>query len=97
MEEALRVLTISEACPSDRLFVAQVRLQLLKQRSDEARQQDEARTGTAPTAASAPRLLYLKTLRRELQELRASFPPDLHQIGQYYPVNNLPDELLHDG
>nr|Q0CF67.2 RecName: Full=Transcription factor ATEG_07667; AltName: Full=Azasperpyranone A biosynthesis cluster B protein ATEG_07667 [Aspergillus terreus NIH2624] len=80
MEEALRVLTISEACPSDRLFVAQVRLQLLKQRSDEARQQDEARTGTAPTAASAPRLLYLKTLRRELQELRASFPPDLHQI-----------------
>ncbi|GES64800.1 C6 transcription factor [Aspergillus terreus] len=80
MEEALRVLTISEACPSDRLFVAQVRLQLLKQRSDEARQQDEARTGTAPAAASAPRLLYLKTLRRELQELRASFPPDLHQI-----------------
>ncbi|RDW76677.1 fungal specific transcription factor domain-containing protein [Aspergillus mulundensis] len=73
MEEALRLLTISEACPADRLFVCQVRLQLLKQRADDARQQDDTRT-------SAPGLLYLKTLRRELQELRASFPMDLQQI-----------------
>ncbi|RHZ48793.1 uncharacterized protein CDV56_105380 [Aspergillus thermomutatus] len=80
MEEALRVITISKSCPADRLFASQVRLQLLKQRADDVRQQDEARTGTAPAAASAPRLLYLKTLRRELHELRSSFPPDLHQI-----------------
>ncbi|KAL4900319.1 hypothetical protein BDW74DRAFT_170898 [Aspergillus multicolor] len=73
MEEALRLLTISEACPADRLFVCQVRLQLLKQRADDVRQQDDTRT-------SAPGLLYLKTLRRELQELRASFPMDLQQI-----------------
>ncbi|RLL96758.1 hypothetical protein CFD26_106136 [Aspergillus turcosus] len=81
MEEALRVLTISESCPADRLFVSQVRLQLLKQRADDVRQQDEARTGTAAAAVSAPRLLYLKTLRRELRELRSSFPPDLPQLG----------------
>ncbi|EAW17058.1 Zn(II)2Cys6 transcription factor domain-containing protein [Aspergillus fischeri NRRL 181] len=80
MEEALRVLTISEACPADRLFVSQVRLQLLKQRADDVRQQDEAHTGTAPAAVSAPRLLYLKSLRRELHELRSLFPPDLPQL-----------------
>ncbi|GFG19312.1 conserved hypothetical protein [Aspergillus udagawae] len=80
MEEALRVLSISEACPADRLFVSQVRLQLLKQRADDVRQQDEARTGTAPAAISAPRLLYLKTLRRELHELRSLFPHDLPQL-----------------
>lgn len=85
MEEALRVITINESCPADELFVSQVRLQLLKQRADDVRQQDEtdcARTGTAPAAASAPRLLYLKTLRRQLHELRSSFRPDLHQIGK---------------
>ncbi|PKX91323.1 fungal specific transcription factor domain-containing protein [Aspergillus novofumigatus IBT 16806] len=80
MEEALRVLTISEACPADRLFVCQVRLQLLKQRADDVRQQDEGRIGTAPAAVSAPRLLYLKTLRRQLHELASTFPPDLPQL-----------------
>ncbi|KAF7179366.1 hypothetical protein CNMCM7691_008299 [Aspergillus felis] len=80
MEEALRALTISEACPADRLFISQVRLQLLKQRADDVRQQDEARTGTAPAAASAPRLLYLKSLRRELHELTSLFPHDLPQL-----------------
>jgi hypothetical protein len=82
MEEALRVLSISEACPADRLFVSQVRLQLLKQRADDVRQQDEARTGTAPAAISGPRLLYLKTLRRELHELRSLFLHDLPQLGK---------------
>jgi hypothetical protein len=82
MEEALRVLTMSEACPADRLFVSQVRLQVLKQRADDVRQQDEARTATAPAAVSAPRLLYLKTLRRELHELRSTFPPDLPRLGK---------------
>ncbi|KAL2695180.1 hypothetical protein AAEP93_003933 [Penicillium crustosum] len=67
MEEALRVITLSKSCPADELFVFQVRLQLLKQRADYVRQQDETdctRTGTAPAAASGPRFLYLKTLRQ---------------------------------
>ncbi|PLB55474.1 C6 transcription factor [Aspergillus steynii IBT 23096] len=83
MEEALRVLTISETCHTDDLFVAQVRLQLLKQKADDIRQQDEmncALTGKASAAASAPRLLYLKTLRRQLHELRSSFRPDFDQL-----------------
>ncbi|KAL4978408.1 hypothetical protein BDW66DRAFT_149243 [Aspergillus desertorum] len=79
MEEALRLLTVSDACPADRLFVCQVRLQLLKQRADDVRLQDEARTGAA-AASSAPGLLYLRTVRRELHELRASFPMDMAQI-----------------
>jgi len=85
MEEALRVLTITEACAADALFVSQVRWQLLKQRADDVRQRDEtnyARSGAAPAAASAPCILYLKTLRRQLHELRSSFRPDLQQIGK---------------
>ncbi|KAL3490683.1 hypothetical protein BJX62DRAFT_237799 [Aspergillus germanicus] len=80
MGEALRVIEITNACPADRLFISQIRLQLLKQRADDIRQQDEAGMGPETDAASAPRLLYLKTLRRQLHELRASFAPDLQQI-----------------
>ncbi|OQD92492.1 hypothetical protein PENSOL_c041G03361 [Penicillium solitum] len=85
MEEALSAITLSKSCPADELFVFQVRLQLLKQRADYVRQQEEtdyARTGTAPAAASGPRFLYLKTLRVQLHELRSSFSPDLQHIGQ---------------
>ncbi|KAE8395520.1 putative C6 transcription factor [Aspergillus alliaceus] len=83
MGEALRVLTLNESCAADKLFVSQVRLQLLKQKADDVRQQDETDCdgkGTAHLGASAPRLLYLKALRRQLYELRSSFPLDLHQI-----------------
>ncbi|KAL2786274.1 hypothetical protein BJX66DRAFT_37334 [Aspergillus keveii] len=80
MGEALRVIEITNACSTDRLFISQIRLQLLKQRADDIRQQDEAGMGTENDVASAPRLLYLKTLRRQFHELRASFAPDLQQI-----------------
>ncbi|KAF5865073.1 hypothetical protein ETB97_005314 [Aspergillus alliaceus] len=73
MGEALRVLTLNESCAADKLFVSQVRLQLLKQKADDVRQQDETDCdgkGTAHLGASAPRLLYLKALRRQLYELR---------------------------
>lgn len=86
MEEALRVITISQSCPVDQLFVFHVRLQLLKQKADDIRQQDEtdyARTGATP-ASSAPRLLYIKTLRRQLNELMSSRPPDLLQLGKLF-------------
>ncbi|KAK2762624.1 hypothetical protein FQN54_000797 [Arachnomyces sp. PD_36] len=83
MEDALRVITISESCPEDEIFVGQVRLQLLKQRADDVRQQDEkncAQAGIDSPAPSTPRLLYLKSLRKQLHDLRSSFSPDLHQI-----------------
>ncbi|CEL11281.1 Putative C6 transcription factor [Aspergillus calidoustus] len=80
MGEALRVIEITDACPADRLFLSQIRLQRLKQRADDIRQQDESSLGTENDAASAPRLLYLRTLRRQLHELRASVAPDLQQI-----------------
>ncbi|OAT10927.1 hypothetical protein BDBG_17430 [Blastomyces gilchristii SLH14081] len=88
MEEALRAITTGDSCPTDKLFVAQVRLQLLKQKAEYVRQLAEtefahSESSTAP--ASAPRLLYLKTLRRQLHELRSSFPPDLSQIGKLLP------------
>jgi hypothetical protein len=85
MEEALQVITINESCPGDKLFASQVRLQLLKQRADDLRQQDEtdyALTGTAAVTVSAPRILYIKALRRELHELRSSFNADTQQIGK---------------
>ncbi|KAL4780363.1 C6 transcription factor [Aspergillus varians] len=75
MDDALRVLTISKSSPGDELFVAQVRMQLLKQKADYVRQQDEP-----DEPGSAPRLMYLKSLRRELHELRSSFPRGLQQI-----------------
>lgn len=85
MDEALRVITMDNSCPTDKLFVAQVRLQLLKQKAEYVRQIEEtgfARPGSATSPATAPRLLYLKSLRRQMHELKSSFPPDLAQIGK---------------
>ncbi|KAL4867935.1 hypothetical protein BDV12DRAFT_170576 [Aspergillus spectabilis] len=79
MEEALHVLTITKSCPADALFVSQVRLQLLKQKAEHIRRQDDM-DYTGVGDASAPRSLYLKTLRRQLNEVRSSFPTDLPQI-----------------
>ncbi|KAL3467018.1 hypothetical protein BJX64DRAFT_249443 [Aspergillus heterothallicus] len=80
MADALRVIEINEACPADRLFVSQIRLQLLKQRADDLRRQDEDGLGTDSAASSAPGLLYLRALRRQLHELKSSFSLDLQQI-----------------
>ncbi|KAL2385824.1 hypothetical protein RJZ90_000998 [Blastomyces dermatitidis] len=57
MEEALRAITTGDSCPTDKLFVAQVRLQLLKQKAEYVRQLAEtefahSESSTAP--ASAP-------------------------------------------
>ncbi|PGH09548.1 hypothetical protein GX51_00654 [Blastomyces parvus] len=85
MEEALRAITADDSCPSDKLFAAQVRLQLLKQKAEYVRQLAEtgfAHSESTTTPASTPRLLYLKSLRRQLHELRSSFPPGLSQIGK---------------
>jgi hypothetical protein len=82
MEEALQALTITKSCPADALFVSQVRLQLLKQKAEHIRQQDEM-DYTGVGVASAPQLLYLKSLRRQLDEIRSSFPTDLPQIGKH--------------
>ncbi|OJJ43507.1 hypothetical protein ASPZODRAFT_161462 [Penicilliopsis zonata CBS 506.65] len=106
MEEALQFITISKACAADQLFVAQVRLQLLKQRASDVQQQDETnctRTGMA-SAASVPRILYLKTLRRQLHELKSSFSADLQQINilnthaQYVElyINQLANSISQD-
>ncbi|EGC47877.1 C6 transcription factor [Histoplasma capsulatum var. duboisii H88] len=51
MDEALRVITMDNSCPTDKLFVAQVQLQLLKQKAEYVRQIEEtgfARPGSRP-------------------------------------------------
>ncbi|OGM42970.1 C6 transcription factor [Aspergillus bombycis] len=107
MEEALHILTLHGPCPTDKLFVSQVRLQLLKQKAENVRQREEtecAHPGTAPATVSLSHLLYLKMLRRQLQELRSSFPSDLPQIdilhahAQYVElyINQLAFSMTHD-
>lgn len=82
MDEALQLISMSKACPADELFVLQIRLHLLKQEADDVRRQDETDIAeNAPIELSAPRLLYLNTLRRRLHELRSSFRPGLSQLG----------------
>lgn len=84
MDESLRLLSITKSSPGDEVLVSQVRLQLLKEKADEIRQENErdcARTRTA-SASSAPRLLYLETLRKQLHELRSSFSEHLPQLGK---------------
>ncbi|KAF2813174.1 uncharacterized protein BDZ99DRAFT_251042 [Mytilinidion resinicola] len=85
MEEALRIIEMNKSCLTDEAFAFQVRLQLLKQRAAHIREQqiDGARTATASVTTSVPGLLYLKTLREQLHELKSSFPPDLLQRGAF--------------
>ncbi|SPQ26787.1 eebba2af-4534-4773-b12c-169dcb6c2276 [Thermothielavioides terrestris] len=81
MEDALRVVAANKSCPTDETFAAQVRLQLLTHRAVQVREQHDAdsdrfRGGGTPTSSSISGLLYLNTLRTELQALRASLNLD---------------------
>ena len=85
MEEALHLVTMNKSCPADQAFAVQVRLQLLAQRAALVLEQHEhSRSGTAAAATSGPvpGFLFLKALRGQLQELRASFSEDLHKQGK---------------
>lgn len=80
MDTALHLLTISQMCSQDQLFVFQVRLQLLKQKAQDLRFPDEMDVMSSSTESTA-RLIYLKTFRRELQELQSSIPSDIPHLG----------------
>lgn len=88
MEEALRVIETNKSCTADEAFALQVRLQLLKQRAADIREQNE--TATASVTTSVPGLIYLKALREQLHGLIASFPPDLLQRGELVTLINTP-------
>ncbi|KAK3303727.1 uncharacterized protein B0T15DRAFT_541067 [Chaetomium strumarium] len=82
LEEALQVIASNRSCPTDKILAYQVRLQLLAHRASQVREQHEAdhrsRAASSGTAAStgatsaAAALLYLNTLRAELQALKDS-------------------------
>lgn len=85
MEEALHMLTLNGSCPTDKLFVLRVRLQLLKQKAENVRHGGEVgctHTEADPATVSLPHLLYFKMLRRQVQELKSSFRTNLHQTGK---------------
>ncbi|KAH6646095.1 hypothetical protein BKA67DRAFT_93833 [Truncatella angustata] len=84
MEEATRLLEMNKSCSTDEAFAFQVRLYLLKQRAAYIREQhevDRARIEAASVTTSLPGLLYLKTLRAQLHELKSSFPLHIPQKG----------------
>ncbi|KAH8901250.1 hypothetical protein GQ53DRAFT_707560 [Thozetella sp. PMI_491] len=81
MGEALRIVGMNKSCPTDEALVFHVRLQLLIQKAAEIREQQEADRSRASAHAApvtVPSILYLKTLRAELLDLRASLSPGFH-------------------
>jgi hypothetical protein len=77
MEEALHVIEMNKACPSDETFAIQVRLQVLAQKALNMREPQEA-DHTTPYATS----MYLKVLHGQLKELKASVSPHLQRRGK---------------
>lgn len=86
MEEALRILEKNKPYPTDEAFIFQVKLHLLTQRAAHIREQNEvdrARIATtAATAASVPAVLYLRSLQKQLHDLREALSPGLKQQGK---------------
>ncbi|KAK4125628.1 hypothetical protein N657DRAFT_654238 [Parathielavia appendiculata] len=76
MEDALNVITANRSCPTDEVLAFQVRVQLITHRAAQVREQheiDRSLSRAPPTATSSiPSLLYLNTLRAELQGLQDS-------------------------
>ncbi|KAI1821621.1 hypothetical protein F4861DRAFT_532841 [Xylaria intraflava] len=82
MEEACHVIENNKSLPADQLFAFQVRLHAVKQRAVYIRdERDGARAAFAPAIHSIPSLLYLRTVREQLHELRSSFPTDIRNRG----------------
>lgn len=87
MEDALRVIAGDKACPADGMLAFQVRVQLITHRAAQVREQHEthrshagASSGPAPSVVTG--LLYLGTLRAELQGLQDSLSTGFHGQGR---------------
>ncbi|PWY74395.1 C6 transcription factor [Aspergillus heteromorphus CBS 117.55] len=79
MEKAVIALEVNKGSPSDESFAIQVRLQALTQRALHVRKPqdaDNAGATEAPTTTFATSM-YLKVLKGQLEELRASISPHL--------------------
>ena len=85
MEEALHIIAANKACPTDESFAFQVGLQLLAQKTTQAREyadQKQTRAATDAPTASLSTLLYLNTLQERLKELRSSVSQEVLQQGK---------------
>ncbi len=85
MEECLRVLSEKKECPSDELFLCQVRCQLLSQRMIQAPQLPE---DVGQPESRVPAAFYLKALQSNLQQIRGAVSPTLQADGEspsYWP------------
>lgn len=86
MEDSLRVVEANKSCSTDEALALHVRLHVLHRKAAYIREQREAdlaqATATTSSTMSLPGLLYLKSLRRQVQELASSFPQQLHQKGE---------------
>lgn len=83
MEDGLAAISTNRECPTDATFAAQVRLQLLAQKSVEVRLQQQLEHGQVPATESTnfPSLMALTTLQVQLQEFQLSLSPTLRQQG----------------
>ncbi|KAH8799838.1 hypothetical protein F5884DRAFT_811358 [Xylogone sp. PMI_703] len=81
MEEYLQAISTGKECSNDEIFAAQVRLQLLAQKAFRVREQQEVDSTQMLASTPLPTFLYLKALQVQLQELKASFPPEVQQQG----------------
>lgn len=75
LEDALQIIAANKSSLADDMFTVQVRLQLLVQRASQLREQHEtdcSRAASTSAASAAASLLYLNTLRVELQGLQTS-------------------------
>ncbi|KAL4997557.1 hypothetical protein BDV10DRAFT_186149 [Aspergillus recurvatus] len=96
MEGYLRDIEGTTPCPTDKMLALQVRMQRLVQRAVEMRDQQEA-----DPCQSSPMLtsLYVKTLQAQLQDIRASIPPELEQEAKtvlpifYSPTEPCPEPI----
>lgn len=63
-------------CPSDAALAIQVRLQLLAMKAAQVRERAQLPDHPPPETLSTQALSYVRTLMGQLQELRASIPPE---------------------
>ncbi|KAJ5272900.1 hypothetical protein N7478_008025 [Penicillium angulare] len=80
MDKGLSALIVHGAeCPSDAALTTQVRLQLLTMKAAQVRERAQLPDHPPPESLSLQDLLYIKGLMGQLQELRASIPPEFQQ------------------
>jgi hypothetical protein len=82
LDECLQTLSESDDAPTDKIFVHQIRLQLLTDKALSLTSHDDLGEARKDSIGTAPPAFYRKSLLLQLEAVKKEIPPEFQQTGE---------------